>query len=331
MGKQRTAEAKGRLKRLERRLKAGEFVRESPKDRQHVRIAFDRDAHRLCSGKDVLAIDGLCKRYDEKVLFTDLSLRVPVGQRLGITGPNGTGKTTLLKIVLGQVPADRGEFRFAARTTVGYYAQEAADLEPENTIVQEIQAVRGDMLESQARSLAARFLFRDEEPFKRIGQLSGGEQSRVRLMKIILTSPNVLVLDEPTNHLDIPSREMLEEALSDFPGTIIAVSHDRYFLDRICQCLLVMRQNRHALYDGNYSYYIKQTERLRAAEQAAAAEAESKQRRASSRRAGGTQPRKPRSRLARLKLEELEQLIMRHESRLAELSEQFGDAHLSGR
>ena len=165
-----------------------------------------------------------------KRLFTDLSLTVPAGSRLGITGPNGTGKTTLLKIVLGQVRADAGEFDLDVKAGVGYYAQEATELDPNRTVVQEILTVRQEWLESHARSYAARFLFRGEDPFKRVSQLSGGEQSRVRLMKIILANPNLLILDEPTNHLDIASREVLEEALLEFPGTIIAVSHDRYFL-----------------------------------------------------------------------------------------------------
>ena len=207
MGKQRTAEAKGRLTRLERRLKAGEFTLERPGQQKQVKIRFDHDVRRLHSGKDVLQVEELCKRYGEKTLFTDLSLQLPAGRRLGITGPNGTGKTTLLRIVLGTVPADSGAYRFSAGAAVGYFAQEATELDPDKTVVQEIVATRPDLLESQARSYAARFLFRGEEPFKRVGLLSGGEQSRVRLMKIILTSPNVLILDEPTNHLDIPSRE----------------------------------------------------------------------------------------------------------------------------
>jgi ATP-binding cassette subfamily F protein 3 len=342
MGRQRTAEARGRLTRLERRLKAGEFTLEKSAQRARVKIAFGADADRIQSGKDVLEVEGLCKRYGAKVLFTDLSLRVPAGRRLGITGPNGTGKTTLLKIVLGQIPANRGKYRFAAKASIGYYAQEAAELDPDKTVVQEILSTRPDLLESQARSFAARFLFRGDEPFKRIEQLSGGEQSRVRLMKIILTSPNVLILDEPTNHLDIPSREVLEQALAEFPGTIIVVSHDRYLLDRICDRLLVMRDNQHALYQGNYSYYIEQIERERAAAEAAAAAAtgdRAKKSRPSSRAggrdaagagrtAGSTRPTQARSRFARLKLEELEALIIEREQQLERLHERFGDVQL---
>ena len=327
MGKQRTAEAKGRLKRLERRLTAGEFTLENPGERHQVKIAFNQAEKNVTAGKDVLDVRELGKRYDQKVLFSDLSLQVPEGQRLGITGPNGVGKTTLLKIILDQVAADGGEYRFDPKASIGYYAQEAIDLDGEKTVVQEILAVRPDLLESQARSYAARFLFTGEDPFKRVGLLSGGEQSRVRLMKIILTYPNVLILDEPTNHLDIASREMLEEALLDFPGTIIAISHDRYFLDRICDRLLVMRLDRHALYNGNYSYYIEQAEQQQTQIVNAVKTEKSRKSRPATRH--GTSPKKPktpRSRFAKLKTDELEALIIEHEARLAVLRERFGDS-----
>jgi ATP-binding cassette subfamily F protein 3 len=337
MGKQRTAEAKGRLKRLERRLAAGEFTLERTTQRDKVKIRFGEADRQVTAGKDALSVRGLSKAYGEKRLFTDLSLAVPAGTRLGITGPNGTGKTTLLKIVLGQVQPDAGDFEVDAKASVGYYAQEATELDPNKTVVQEIIAVRPEMLESHARKYAARFLFRGEDPFKRVGQLSGGEQSRVRLMRIILTNPNVLVLDEPTNHLDIPSREVLEEALLEFSGTIIAVSHDRYFLDRICERLLVMRLNEHKLFDGNYSYYIRQVEEQR---ELAAAETGA-EKHAKSAKAGkplgrssapddraAAAPKPQRTRFYKLRLEELEQLIMDLETRLMQLHERFGAPEL---
>jgi len=335
MGKQRTAEAKGRLKRLERRLAAGEFTLERTSQREKIKIRFGEADRQVTAGKDVLSVRGLSKAYGEKRLFTDLSLAVPAGSRLGITGPNGTGKTTLLKIVLGQVRADAGEFDLDVKASVGYYAQEATELDPNRTVVQEILTVRQEWLESHARSYAARFLFRGEDPFKRVSQLSGGEQSRVRLMKIILANPNLLILDEPTNHLDIASREVLEEALLEFPGTIIAVSHDRYFLDRICDHLLVMRSNEHALYDGNYSYYIRQVEAEReSAAMAAGAEKRPKAAKGGKTPRGGGQDaaaavEKPqRTRFHKLRLEELEQLIIDLETRLMELHERFGEPEL---
>ncbi|MFH1748769.1 MAG: ABC-F family ATP-binding cassette domain-containing protein [Planctomycetota bacterium] len=326
MGKQRTKEAKGRRKRLERRLKAGEFTLEKPAERQRAGIRFEKGPVDLRAGRDVLEVQGLCKGYDEKVLFTDLSLTVPVGQRLGITGPNGTGKTTLLKIVLGEVPADAGRYHFDAKVGIGYYAQEATELNPAHTIVQEILAVRPDMLESQARSYAARFLFTGEDPFKLVGTLSGGEQSRVRLLKIILSTPNVLVLDEPTNHLDIPAREVLEKALRDFVGTIIAVSHDRYFLDRICDRLLVMRLNQHTFHEGNYTYYINQVEQQRIDAASPNSTPGKKKSKPAARAAEQpTTASRPRTRFIKLKLNELEELIMERETKLMELHERFGE------
>ncbi len=329
MGRQRTAEAKGRLKRLERRLGAGEFALDRPTRRQTIKLDFGDADRQVTAGKDVLTVTGLAKRYGEKELFADLSCAVAAGQSLGITGPNGTGKTTLLRIVLGQVQADAGRFHLDPKASVGYYAQEATELDPERTVVQEILAVRSDLLESQARAYAARFLFRGEDPFKKVGTLSGGEQSRVRLMRIILTRPNVLVLDEPTNHLDIASREVLEDALLEFPGTIITVSHDRYFLDRICDRLLVMRLAQTRLFDGNYSDYIAQVEAEKSAAEAHAARAKAT-RPGAERGAGGKAPgaARPRSRFARLSLEELEALIMEHETTLMEMHERFGDATL---
>ncbi|MGD8452005.1 MAG: ABC-F family ATP-binding cassette domain-containing protein [Phycisphaerae bacterium] len=328
MGKQRTAEAKGRLARLERRLKAGEFTLERPEHQERVHLRFGKDADRLRTGRPVLDVQALSKRYDEKVLFENLTFDVGPGQRFGITGPNGTGKTTLLRIVLGQTPSDTGEFHFAPQAAVGYYAQETTELDPDHSIVQSILATRPDMLESQARNFAARFLFRGEDAFKLVGNLSGGEQSRVRLMKIILSSPNVLILDEPTNHLDIPSREALEDALTEFPGTIIAVSHDRYFLDRLCERLLVIRHAEHTLYDGNYSFYIGRVEQQRAAAEAAAAEKQPPTKGKAARQARAAQATGPVSRLAHLKLDQLEDLIMKLEVDVMHLQERFGDPAL---
>ncbi len=265
MGSQRTSEARGRRTRLERRLAAGEFVTRRAAARAGVRIDFsDQDAGPR-EGEIALELAGLTKSYGARELFRDLDLQLLAGQRLGITGPNGTGKTTLLRIVLGQTAPDAGNARLAPKVRPGYFAQDVGDLDPGRTVVQEIIDARPAFTEAGARDYAARFLFRGDDPFKRVEQLSGGEQSRVRLMKLILRSPNMLILDEPTNHLDIPSREVLEDALSDFPGTIIAVSHDRYFLDRICNRLLVMRPGAVQAYGGNYTDYVRLIETPRAA------------------------------------------------------------------
>ncbi len=331
---QRTKEAQGRRTRLERRIKAGEFTLERPDEQQLVKLEFS-GAKPAKGGatkrvKELIRLEGLRKQYGDKLLFADLDLTVYTGQRLGITGPNGTGKTTLLRIILGQVAPDAGSVYVAPAERIGYFAQDSEELDPDKTIVDEICAVRPDFLERDARHYAGRFLFTDEDPFKKVRQLSGGEQSRVRFMKLMLAAPEVLILDEPTNHLDIPSREALEAALLDFPGTIITVSHDRYFLDRMAERLLVMRLEEVKLYSGNYSYYIAQIESARAAEEAAreaerAAVREKAERargRGKRKNADGTEVRSP---YAKLRIEELEALITEREQRLAKLQERFGD------
>jgi ATP-binding cassette subfamily F protein 3 len=324
MGSQRTAEARGRRTRLERRLKAGEFTLEKSREQQRVSIRFeDRDEPSLV-GRDIVEISGLGKAFGAQRLFSGLSLRVPTGQRLGITGPNGTGKSTLLKLLLGQIVADSGSCTIAAKATIGYFAQDTGDLDPQRSVIEEILLVRPELKEAGARSYAARFLFRDDDSFKAVGQLSGGELSRVRLMKLILMRPSLLVLDEPTNHLDIPSREVLEEALLEFAGTIVAVSHDRYFLDRLCERLLVLRPESHEIHDGDYSSYVEHLEQQRANSEAVKAKAKVTARRS----AAPAKPTKLASRFARMKLEEIEAFIIEREARLEQIHARFADSGL---
>ena len=331
MAAQRGRQAKGRLTRLERRIAAGEFVLEKPEAaRAGAKFDFGGGSRRVADGTEIVRMDGLRKQYGDKLLFADLDIAVASGQRLGITGPNGTGKTTLLRIILGQVSPDAGRVYVNPAARVGYFAQDADELDPERTIVQEICALRSDFLERDARHYAARFLFTDEDPFKKLGQLSGGEQSRVRFMKLMLAAPELLILDEPTNHLDIASREALEAALRDFPGTIITVSHDRYFLDRLAQKLLVMRTGDVRLFGGNYSYYIEQVEREQAAADAARAAARVAERRTTvtKRRGSLAAAQATRSPLLKLTVDELETYIAEREARLAAVQERFGDAQV---
>lgn len=327
MGTQRTAEAKGRLKRLERRLAAGEFVTSRPEERTALSLDFGDSASRA---GEVLRGEGLAKSFGEKRLFAGLNLTLKAGVRLGITGPNGTGKSTLLKILLGQLAPDAGELAWDPKARPGYFAQDVRELTPENTVVQEIQQAHPYLSEQQVRSRLGRFLFRGDDAFKRISELSGGEQSRVRMLRLILNQPDTLLLDEPTNHLDIPSCEALEEALREFPGTIIVVSHDRYFLDAIVDQLLVIRPDGHRLVIGNYSRYIDLLE-AEQAEAAREAEAATKPREA---RSGGgrtkppTKPAASATRFGKLKFEQLEEEIMQREARCAAIEPQFGDANV---
>ncbi len=332
---QRSQQAKGRRTRLERMLADGEFTTSRAGQRRRVSIGFDDQSE---MAGEVVRVDGLSMRYGEKQLFSDLSFNVMAGAALGITGPNGTGKTTLLRILLGRTEPTAGTRWVSSKASIGYFAQEAVStLDPALSVLEAVRSARPEWLEGQARSFLGRFLFSGDDVFKSCGALSGGEQSRVRLAQLMLAQPNVLVLDEPTNHLDIPSREALEDALLEFPGTLIAVSHDRYFLDRIVDRLLVMRPEGAEMHVGNYSSYIEAVEQRRAAEEAAAA-----RRAAAAPSAGkgekrgapaaqtqpsadGGKPGKRNSRIAKMKLEELETFIMSGEQRIAELNLRFAD------
>lgn len=316
---QRSQQAKGRRTRLERQLRDGELVTQAPSTKRQAQIAFTT---REARDATILRCDDLSMAYGDNRLFADLSFQVPAGDRLGITGPNGTGKTTLLRILLGEVASISGIFEFAPRLRIGYYSQDHAGLDPRRTIVDEIRAVRPEFSEENARSFLGRFLFTGNDAFKTLGLLSGGEQSRVRLATLMLTDPDVLVLDEPTNHLDIPSREVLEEALREFNGAVIAVSHDRYFLDRVVHRLLVLRPEGHALYAGNYSFYLEQTERKRIADKAASVPARKKPK---TKRTGAVRSTSSASPYDHFSIEDLEKMVMEREVHLAALHDKFGD------
>jgi len=317
---QRARQARGRRTRLERRIADGEFVQETTHTRRHVTFRFEQNEH---EGTTALRVDGLAKAYDQKQLFRDLDFQVAGGSRFGITGPNGVGKTTLLKIVTGQVPSDAGTFQFAPKTEIGYYAQDSALSHEQHSVIDEFRRQCPHLSEQAARTYLGAFQFIGDDVFKRIADLSGGEQSRLRLIRLILTAPNVLILDEPTNHLDIAAREALEDALEDFPGTIIAVSHDRYFLDRVVDHLMVMRPEDSRVYPGNYSDYIETIEREQA--QAAQEADRSKQRTKKTRRPQQPDQRRTSSAYDRLSVDELEEMIEQHQQRVDELTQRFAD------
>ena len=324
---QRSNQAKGRRTRLERRLEAGEFVTEAPSQRRAARIEF---AGRRQSEQVVLRCDELCVGIGERALVRGLTAQVAAGDRLGITGPNGTGKTTLLRTLLGEIPPLAGAFELSVRLRVGYHAQAELDLDGAKRLVDEIRGVRPDFTEQQARSYLALFLFRGDDVFKPLGVLSGGEQSRVRLAKLILSEPDLLILDEPTNHLDIPSRDALEQALNEFPGTIVAVSHDRYFLDRVAKRMLVIRPEGHRLLPGNYSNYIAQLEAESARpSQSAPAQKKPDPSLAVAGPVAAARPQGPdTSKYNHLSIEKLEEMVVEREIKLAELQQRFGDPAL---
>ena len=317
---QRSQQAKGRRTRLERRLEAGELVTEAPRTKRKAGIRFEKRT--ITADTDIsVRADDLTMGFADTPLFAGVGFQVRLGERFGITGPNGTGKTTLLKIILGQLAATAGTVEIARKTRLGYYAQDAGVLDATRTIVDEIRAARTDFSEQDARSYLGRFLFHGDDAFKSLGSLSGGEQSRVRLASLILSAPDLLILDEPTNHLDIPSREAMEDALLEFGGTVIAVSHDRYFLDRIVERLLVMRREGCRLYSGNYTHYLEQVERERGQ-----AEAETRPvKKAKAHAAERPKAKSSRSEYDQLSIEQIEEMVMNREVRLAALHERFGD------
>src|SRR5207237_3815837 len=218
------------------------------------------------AGTHVLTVDEATIGYGDKILARDISLILRRGECLGVIGPNGSGKTTFLKTILGRIPALSGDLRWGAKVQIGYYAQQLEDLDDRNEIIMELRRVApASATAGELRSFLAKFLFVGDDVYKHVGDLSGGEKGRLALAKLIYSRVNVLVLDEPTNHLDISSREALEEALSAYDGTIITISHDRYFLDRIATQILALDGRGGAEhYDGNYTEYHDWAARQRA-------------------------------------------------------------------
>ena len=211
----------------------------------------------ILSGNDVLTVNGLAKSFGSQTLFTDLSFDVKRGERVAIIGDNGTGKTTILKIINGLVEPDAGEIILGSRVHIGYYDQDHQVLHMEKTLFEEISDAYPGMSNTQIRSTLAAFLFTGDDVFKRIGDLSGGERGRVSLAKLMLSEANFLILDEPTNHLDITSKEILENALSHYGGTVLYVSHDRYFINKTATRILDLTGKRMMNYIGNYDYYLE--------------------------------------------------------------------------
>lgn len=217
------------------------------------------------SGNDVLCVEGLSKAFPPQILFEDVSFEIKRGEHVAVIGDNGTGKTTLLKILNQVVPADSGTFRLGTNVEIGYYDQEHHVLNMEKTIFDEISDSYPDLTGTQIRNMLAAFLFTGDDVFKLIQSLSGGERGRVSLAKLMLSKSNFLILDEPTNHLDITSREILERALNDYTGTVLYVSHDRYFINQTASRILELTGRTFVSYIGDYDYYLEKKDALTAA------------------------------------------------------------------
>lgn len=245
---QRAKEAKGREKRLDRLLASDEMIAQVRQD-QKVNISFNTEQR---AGDRLLNVRDLTKSYGDSKLWDGISFDMTRGERVGIIGPNGSGKTTLLETLIGRRAADHGTVRWGTNLTIGYYDQNMQLLNEQNTAFEEVMA--GRKLHPQVvRDLLGSLLLCGDQADKPISVLSGGERARVRIAQLLLDKPNVLVMDEPTNHLDIAACEALERTLAQFPGTILCVSHDRYFLDKIVTRLLVLRPPAVVDFDGNYS------------------------------------------------------------------------------
>ena len=250
------------IKRAESRVKMLDKIQRIEKpieiDNQ-MRISLEP---RFISGNDVLTVEGLSKAFPGQTLFTDINFEIKRGERVALIGNNGTGKTTILKILNGIVDADAGRFTLGSKVQIGYYDQEHHVLHMEKTIFQEISDTYPTLTETEIRNMLAAFLFTGDDVFKLISSLSGGERGRVSLAKLMLSEANFLILDEPTNHLDIASKEILEEALNSYTGTVLYVSHDRYFINQTATRIMDLTNQAIVNYIGDYDYYLEKKDEM---------------------------------------------------------------------
>lgn len=250
---QNTKQAQSRRRDLEKL----ERLAPPPGEAAKASIKFEQ---KRPSGRHVLNCIGLEKSFAEKIIFKNVTFQLERGQRAGLIGPNGCGKTTLLEIISGLQKADSGKVEFGHYVQLAYFSQMRNDLNPGNSAAEEIWAMRPSWTRGEVQSLLARFLFRGDEVFKVVKNMSGGEAGRLALAKLLLQKANFLILDEPTNHLDIDSKEVLEDALDSYSGTILTVSHDRWFLNRVADVILEMNADGIKRYQGNYDYWLRKKE-----------------------------------------------------------------------
>ncbi len=221
-----------------------------------------RFATRIKSGTDVLAAESLAVNYGDHRVFSNIDINVFKGEKVGIIGPNGIGKSTLLKVIAGKIESYEGNVTIGHNVNIGYYDQEQTNLDSESTVIDEIWDYNPDLNYYDIRSMLARFLFNGDDMYKIVGDLSGGEKSRLSLLKLMTSNSNFLLMDEPTNHLDIDSKEILEDALVNYEGTVLVVSHDRYFLNKVADKIYDVSSDSAFQYLGNYDYYIQKKAEL---------------------------------------------------------------------
>ncbi len=281
-------------------------------------FAFHRPTE--CADR-VAELEDVSVSFGSHEVFSHLSMLIRRGDGVALVGPNGAGKTTLLRLLMGEIESTTGRVKIGNRVKIGYFSQQHEGLHMERTILEELNYEFG-LDEEQSRRYLGAFLFHGDECLRRIGDLSGGEQSRVAFLKLMLTGANFLVLDEPTNHLDIPAREAVEEALMAYPGTFLAVSHDRYFLDKVANCTYELENGQLTEYMGGYSYYLA-SKAAEAEEEAAAREAASQAKAARAEKAKAAAPEKPEAKpkTARPAADEASQRDKAERGRIASMSE----------
>ena len=327
--------ARGRKTRLKRLLKENPDFLDKPSSRKTINFSFDNTDRK---SNLVLRCEGLSKSFGNLTLFENLTFDILNGQRIGITGPNGTGKSTFLRLALGQLEPSAGSVRMGKNLRVGYLDQHGDVLDPSMSVLDEAAGANSKLSSEQVRNRLGAFLFTGDGVFKKCGDLSGGQRNRLMLCKLVLADPDVLIMDEPTNHLDIASREMLEAALEDYTGTMIVVSHDRYFLDRVVDKLIVVGMDelgsrslgKTEFVDAKpaYSYYASLvSKRIDAQQQNTESRAAGPRKRRPASAGSKIRSRTPEElkRFNKYSIEQIEEMIMELEQELACMKERFGD------
>lgn len=286
------------------------------KDPKATKIKFETQ---IKSGNDVLHIEDLSKSFNENRLFTNVNLDIKRSEKVALIGENGRGKTTLFKIIMDKIPQDTGIKVIGKNVFLGYYDQEQSDLDMEKTVIDEVWDEYPEMTTTEVRNALASFLFTGDDVFKKISHLSGGEKCRINLLKLILSKSNFLLLDEPTNHLDIMSREALEDALQSYDGTLIVISHDRYFLNKVIDKIYELKEQGLKEYLGNYSYYVEKKKNPLRYEGIEELQGKSKTQIAEERRKKREADKKAKEEA--LKIKNLEDSIANKESKITELQE----------
>jgi len=328
--------ARGRKTQLKRLLKENPDYLDKPTEQKTINFSFGKKDY---SSDLVLRCDGLSKSFGDLTLFENLTFDVLRGERFGITGPNGTGKSTFLRLALGELEPSAGSIRIGRSLRIGYLDQHGDVLEPSRSVLDEAQSVNPELTSEKVRNRLGAFLFTGDDVFKLCGDLSGGQRNRLMLCKLVLAEPDVLIMDEPTNHLDIASRETLEAALADYAGTMIVVSHDRYFLDRVIEKLIVvgmdelgqrcLGKTEFVNVKPVYSYYASLLRERTEAQQDKQDSVTTKGRK---RRSAGDRGKKRSKtpeglkRFNKYSIEKIEEMITELEHELVDLRERFGDA-----